>query len=98
MLTKQQYNAGDDDGDSTDVDVNVRNTRLSSFSTSWTSATRHTLTDIAVLGVDASTTVTWVSQLDALINWFTHCRPAAVIVTYQPLAMRAPAIKPELNY
>lgn len=55
MLTKQQYDASDDDGQGTEGDVDLSVTRLAKFSARWTAASGHTLTHIAVVGVDTPT-------------------------------------------
>jgi len=98
MLTKQQYDASDDDGDGTELDADLRETRLASFCACRTAAPGHTLADIAVVGVDTPTAVARITQFNALVDWLTRHRPATVIVAYQPPTVRAPGTKLEVSY
>jgi len=92
-LTKQQYNAGDDDRQGTEGNVDLGDARLASFGARRTTASADTLAHVAVICVDAPAAMAWIWQFHALVDWLAHRRSAAVLVAYQPPAVRAPAIK-----
>ena len=92
MLTEEQCDASDDDGQGNVGESDLRSAGLAYLGARGAAATRRALAPVTVVGVDAPAAVTRVSQLDALVDRLArHRRRAAGLVADQSPPGRAPA-------